>query len=126
MPNPDADGEWLMDKVGAYSSPLDQVDGSGKGLSYVTSGLAYVTAAQPPQTLVVESLDAGLVRWGAPMPFPTPLRGNVSLAEGASFVLFENVWNTNFLFWWPYVGAAEATPDGLHADAVFRWRFHLP
>ena len=22
--------------------------------------------------------------------------------------------------------AAEATPDGLHADAVFRWRFHLP
>ena len=59
------------------------------------------------------------------MPFPTPLRGNVSLAEGASFKLFENVWNTN-LFWWPYVGAAEATPDGLHADAVYRWRVRLP
>ena len=65
--------------------------------------------------MIVESLDAGLVRWGTPLPFPTPLRcvlksmlrpcfrsifrlkidsrsrGNVSLEEGASFVLFDNV-----------------------------------
>jgi hypothetical protein len=131
----------MMDKLGEYSSPLDQADGAGKGLQYVTSGLAYVPKhlqrqhAQPPQqqpqqqpqqhALLIESPDAGLVRWGVPLPFPTPLRGNVSLAEGASFVLFDNAWNTNFLYWWPFLGAEEATPDGLHANALFRWRLHL-
>ena len=42
--------------------------------------------------LLVESPDVGLVRWGEPLPFPTPLRGNVSLAAGASFVVFDNAW----------------------------------
>ena len=144
---------WMMDKLGEYSSPLDQMDGAGKGLQYVTSGLAYVSNLEPrdlatnatapdaldapdapnahqgdaavEQVLLVESPDAGLVRWGDLLPFPTPLRGNVSLAEGASFVLFDNAWNTNFLYWWPFVGADEATPDGLHADAIFRWKLHL-
>ena len=33
----------MMDKLGEYSSPLDQADGAGKGLQYITSGLAYVS-----------------------------------------------------------------------------------
>ena len=43
----------------------------------------------------------------------------------AAQVLFANPWNTNFLYWWPFVGAEEATADGLHASALFRWRLHL-
>jgi hypothetical protein len=105
VPNPDRSpgsepGEGLMDKVGEYSSPLDQADGAGKGLQYVTSGLAYAeptasgssgssgsagpagpagsTGSAEPRSshdvMIVESLDAGLVRWGTPLPFPTPLR----------------------------------------------------
>eukprot|EP01043_Picozoa_sp_COSAG02_P041429 COSAG02_NODE_3433_length_6750_cov_29.777477_3_plen_925_part_00 len=153
LPNPDrmdnshssaSAGRWMMDKLGEYSSPLDQVDGAGKGLQYITSGLAYVSSdvssetvsngtelgrpqfdASREQVLLIESPDVGLVRWGEPLPFPTPLRGNVSLAAGASFVVFDNAWNTNFLYWWPFVGAEEATADGLYASAIFRWRLHL-
>jgi hypothetical protein len=121
-----------MDKVGEWVRPNDMVDGAGKGLQFVHSGLAYASSSRPAGNgsgsgaLLLGSLDAPLVRWGEPLPFPTPLRGSVSTAEGPSFVLHDNAWNTNFLFWWPFAGGAETAADGVHANMLFRFDMQLP
>ena len=49
-----------------------------------------------------------------------------STGSGPSFVLFDNAWNTNFLFWWPFEGAVESQDGGLHADVRYRFSLHLP
>ena len=125
-----------MDKLGQWTLPQDMADGSGKGLQYLRSGLAFVPSGGSMNEMrngdadgsgiMLQSLDAPLVRWGAPLPFPTPLRGNISTSGGPSFVLFDNVWNTNFLFWWPFEGADESQDGGMHADVQYRLALHLP
>jgi len=48
-------------------------------------------------------LDSALVSVGPPSPFPTPLaRPDTSL--GVHFALVGNIWNTNYPFWYPFVG----------------------
>ena len=83
-------------------------------------GLAY---GDSTSALIVSSEDAAVVRWGETLlPFPTPISSELTLGpSGASFVLFDNAWNTNFCFWWPFAGGAEVTADKLHADAVFHF-----
>jgi hypothetical protein len=39
-------------------------------------------------TVFFESLDAAVVRWDRPAPFPTPLHTQPDLSFGASFLLF--------------------------------------
>ena len=95
-------GEWLMDKLGEWTSPLDQADGASRGLHFVQSG---VTFGDAHSAVMVGSEDVPLARWSYGsnvaeqlVPFPTPLRGSnlVSTPEQVSFVLFNNAWNTNF------------------------------
>ena len=84
---------WSMDKLGEPVSPLDVADGASKGLHAVLSGVNF-TAHGSKQTVFFESLDAAVVRWDAPAPFPTPLHRQPDLSFGASFLLFDNIWNT--------------------------------
>ena len=109
-----------MDKIGTRTSRADQAPGAGKGLQYVQSGVAYGDSAS---AVMVTSEDVGVVRWGeALLPFPTPVTSELRLGpSGASFVLFDNAWNTNFCLWWPFEGGAEVSADKLRADAVFHF-----
>ena len=55
-----------------------------------------------------ESLDAGLVGfvpngYDSFTPFQTPLDVEPNLDDGVGFVLFDNVWNTNYPLWYPFV-----------------------
>ena len=101
-----------MDKLGQLVSPFEVCDGGTKGLHGLTSGLLFfrqnktnIPPANRQERLFFSSLDAGLVVWGRPDPFPTPLHGDIRPlvnAEGASIMLFNNVYNTNYVVWWPY------------------------
>ncbi len=83
------DGEsWEHSVLGEWSSPLDVADGACKGLHFVSEDGVRARGA-----LQIESIDTGLLRWDAPLPFPTPLHRDVNLSQGASFCLHNNIWN---------------------------------
>lgn len=108
-----------MDKLGEWVSPLETVDGAPKGLHGVTTGVKF--ARREPGGAVRHaffgSKDTAAVAWGPPTPFPTPIHTDPDLDEGASFLLFDNILNTNYVFWWPYDIPAEQST----ADIVYRF-----
>lgn len=110
---------WAVDKHSQWVSPLELVDGAPKGLHGLTTGVKYARmAADGTQRHVFfESKDAAMVAFDSPTPFPTPIHDQPNLAEGASFLLWDNIWNTNYIFWWPYDTPAEQTS----ADIAFRF-----
>ena len=104
--NPALGGDWFMDKLGERVSPLEVVDGGSRGLHGITSGVLYEmpsdgSAAKTNMSVFIESLDAGIVVWSKPDPFPSPIHKQPDLNEGVSFMLFNNVWNTNYQYWYP-------------------------
>jgi len=95
---------WGMDKMGELVSPLNLVDGGSKGLHGVSSGVLFARRDTINSTAweraFFTTVDAGIVSWGSPDPFPTPIHDQPDLSYGASFLLFDNIWNTNCE--WPY------------------------
>ena len=59
-----------------------------------------------PDVVHVKSLDAGLVCVSHPNPFPVPPPTDWTRG-GASFVLYDNIWSTNFIQWFPYLPGEE-------------------
>ena len=61
-----------------------------------------------PRTMTVEALDSGVVCLGEPNGFPIhlsdtdPWRPPDVARHGASTMLFNNLWNTNYVMWQPY------------------------
>jgi len=103
-PMPESDqimGEWLMDKMNEWVSPLDVADGASHGVHGISSGLSFTRSTG--KNIFFGTPDTALVRWGNPMPTPMPLIGPPELSNGASFPIFANVyWNTNYPFWMPF------------------------
>jgi len=97
--------------------PEDVVDGGSKGLHGVSSGVNF--ARPDGSSLFIKTLDAPIVSWGGANPFPTPVHGDVDMDIGVNFILWNNLWNTNYIMWWPY----DTPPDKPYAD--FRYRFSL-
>ena len=92
-----------MDKLSEWVSPLEVVDGGSKGLHGITTGVRYNGANSSASSLRADSLDAGLVVWGPPDPFPSPIHTEPDMSAGASFMLWDNIWNTNYINWFPFV-----------------------
>ena len=88
-----------MDKLGEWVDPLDVVDGASRGLHAVSTGVEFRRAKS---RLFFETLDAPIVRWDTPLPFPTPTKRQPDLGFGAAFLLHDNIWNTNYPFWYPW------------------------
>eukprot|EP01060_Flectonema_neradi_P008892 TRINITY_DN16358_c0_g1_i1.p1 TRINITY_DN16358_c0_g1~~TRINITY_DN16358_c0_g1_i1.p1 ORF type:complete len:787 (+),score=184.52 TRINITY_DN16358_c0_g1_i1:36-2396(+) len=109
--------QYFMDKLGFWTNPHDVLDGSGKGLHGITTGVAY---SSDTDGLFFESLDATLLRWGHGLyPFASPMSGDVPLEEGFAFLLHDNSWNTNYPFWFPFTDAS----DPHNGDS--KWDFAL-
>ena len=87
-----------MQKLDSWLRPEETLDGGAKGLHAVSdTGLRCVRDVGGVSTqLTVGSLDAALLRWGEPTPFPNPCLGPVDTTE-ASYVLFNNMYNTNYV-----------------------------
>ena len=86
------DNTLTVDRCEQWVSPLNSVDGAPHGLHGIDTGVLFT---QRDASLFFESLDAGLVAWGGAQPFPTPIHSQPNLTEGASFVLWDNLWNVS-------------------------------
>jgi len=91
-----------MDKFGEGVSPLNVHMNGSAHLHNVWSGMS-VTVQTPsgPRGMIVSTLDSGLVCFGSPTPFPVPLSAP-DPTVGFSVNLFNNIWGTNYVMWYPY------------------------
>eukprot|EP00035_Acanthoeca_spectabilis_P023764 m.450846 g.450846 ORF g.450846 m.450846 type:complete len:766 (+) comp20055_c0_seq1:144-2441(+) len=103
-------GTWEMDKLGTPVNPLDVADGASKGMHCITSGVQFKGS---DGTVFFGSPDVALARWDDPLPFPTPIHRQPDLSKGVAWNLYNNIWNTNYPFWFPFV------PE----DATTKYRF---
>ena len=117
--------DWFMDKLGEYVDATDIMRGGSGGVSSIGSGVlcsrpcnssAAGSSGQQPERehMFVRSLDVAVVHWGssgrAPghgmLPAGAGLDGQpwtqsyADISTGVHFVLFDNVWNTNYIYWW--------------------------
>jgi hypothetical protein len=87
---------WHMDKLGEPVSPLDVVINGNRKLHAVNMGLSY---QDETGGLLIETLDAPLVAPGDRSLLDFNNR-QPALSRGVHFLLFNNVWGTNFPMWY--------------------------
>lgn len=112
-------GDWAMDKAGSFVKPSDVVRGGSRGLHAVRNGVNYRVNANT--SLFLRSLDAPVVSWDGADPYPKPVQtmpDSVFEGVGAHFVLFDNLWDTNYVYWQPY-------DDTTSPMGHLRYRFRL-
>ena len=63
--------------------------------------------------------DPRLLLMVAVRPFPTPIHGAPDMTNGIHYLLYDNFWNTNYVFWWPY------GTDANQAHMLFRFGVEL-
>ena len=113
-----AAGAWAMDKLGEWVDPLDVIDGAARGLHAVSTGVEFRPSSKGANDRIFfETLDAPIVRWDAPLPFPTPTKRQPALGNGTAYLLHDNIWNTNYPFWYPWAAG--------DANLRFRFAVHL-
>ena len=113
-------------KLGTYVDALDVVrrgaanffpaDGMRLHTRNISTGRAIVAT--------VTSLDALIVGIGEPWPFPTRESEKPEGAPHFGWNLFNNIWGTNFVMWFPFAG----TPLTGWADGdnvTFRFTAHF-
>merc|ERR1719329_1044525 len=104
-----------MFKLEQRMDPLDVQIGGSQHL-HVVSDSGIEARQQDGSRLAMRPLDAGLVCFGQPTAFPTPTDQLPNITEhGASFVLWNNVWGTNYVQWFPFDAK----------DATFRQRWMI-
>jgi hypothetical protein len=89
-------GNWMMEKMGKWISPLDVIHNGNRKLHAVESG---VLSLDGKRRFFIETLDAPLVAPGE----PSLLNFNneqPALVKGWHFNLYNNVWGTNFPMWY--------------------------
>jgi hypothetical protein len=92
----------VLDKLGSEISIFnDQSSVMNNGSQHLHGVLSGVKLVQPSAkvTVTIESLDSTVVNLGLPTPFPT---GKYDLLDGLSFNLFNNIWGTNYIMWYPF------------------------
>ena len=92
---PEAEG-WRMDKLGQSISPLEVIHHGNRRLHAIGTGVTYRDRLGG---LAMESLDAALVAPGDPALLDFSDR-QPALAGGMHFLLYNNVWGTNFPMWY--------------------------
>lgn len=122
--NTGASGQWSQSVLGQWADPNDVAAGGAHGLHYVddegvrfspsassSSSSALSSSGKTPPSLQVRAIDAGLLRWSQPLPFPTPLTtlSAADLAVGPAFCVHNNIWNTNYPFYFPFDGDNDAS-----------------
>jgi hypothetical protein len=53
-------------------------------------------------SVVFQSPDTPLVSLGAHTAFPVPFTAP-DMTQGFSFLLYNNIWGTNYVMWYPYL-----------------------
>jgi hypothetical protein len=87
---------WTMDKLGQAVAPLDVVRNGNRHLHAVGKGVHY---RDGDAALAIETLDAPLVAPGKQSLLDFDNR-RPPLRNGMHFLLYDNVWGTNFRMWY--------------------------
>jgi hypothetical protein len=95
-PRVENSNQWKMEKLGQLVSPLAVVKDGNRSLHAVNGGLHYAGA---DGTARIETADAPLVAPGRPALLQHTNRF-ASLENGFHFLLYNNIWGTNFPMWY--------------------------
>lgn len=109
---------WHVSKVGHLVDPGNVVLNGSQYVHAVDNGVYFTKITG--NGLQFHTFDVPLVsiatKTRAPYPFPVPLRPiSQTDVTGVAFTLYNNIWNTNYILWYPY----------LAQDDNFKARFQL-
>lgn len=90
---------WSMDKLGGLVNPFNIV----KNGSLHQHGIHdFVINRDGNRYIRIETVDSAVVSPMTPIPFPSPLN-HIEEKGGMHFNLFNNIWGTNYIMWYPYL-----------------------
>ena len=138
--NPDVASTAAFDvnKLGSWIDTKVVVNGGSKHLHNIVSTGAGLrireSTATSTRTMAVECWDAGVVNLGELNAYPSPVNVTADTAAfGSSVVLWDNLWGTNYVMWWPfeqpppapYASSQELFPAAWNANMVSRFNITL-
>ena len=97
----DRGASWSAKSLGAWVDSADIVDGGSKRLFGAN---ALRVGLEGSSKFEVASMDALVASFGELNAYPTPTNSSADTdMYGASHVLWDNLWGTNYVQWWPFV-----------------------
>lgn len=92
----DAGKSWLVEKLGSLVSPDDVFLNGSQFIHHTWVG------AGRPGGVWLHTPDSGLLSVGTTRMLPYPLKPETTRTDaGVAVNLYNNMWGTNFLQWWP-------------------------
>ena len=124
------DIEWEACRLGQWIGTRDIVDGGSKHLYGVTDNGTRATNLKTNSIMSVSSLDSPVTTFGFDTAYPSSTHKDPNVNSfGTSFVLWDNLWGTNYVLWWPfeappleYVNSATYFPEGWNNNFVSRYQ----
>lgn len=93
----DTNGLWFADKLGEWVASNEIVPGGSQHLQGVMEKGLRWNASDGKHTMTIGSVDAGLGNFGELTAYPSPVNTSADTNTfGSSFVLFDNLWGTNY------------------------------
>ena len=118
QPVPSNDMSWKLHKLGQLIDPLNVILNGSQRQHAVDKGVYYTDSNG--KGLEILSYDVALVNVLTPQhyvsPIPLPLKP-LSEVTGMAFNLFNNVWDVNWIFWYPF--------ERRDLDQKFRFRINI-
>eukprot|EP00039_Didymoeca_costata_P022315 m.4244 g.4244 ORF g.4244 m.4244 type:complete len:806 (-) comp2940_c0_seq1:86-2503(-) len=118
-----------LEKLGSFVDALDVVNRGAVNFFPADAIRVNKTGEQKDKTdgaitsITVASLDAPILGVGPSWPFPTRDSEQVEGAPNSAFNLYNNIWGTNYVFWYPYAGKPGDFFDG--EMATFRFDIRI-
>ena len=95
--------KWEASRIREWEGIDNIIDGGSKHLYGVTDDGIKATNIKTKGTMSVSSFDSNVASFGAESAYPSPTYSNPDVSnEGVSFVLWDNLWGTNYILWWPF------------------------
>ncbi|KAH9512451.1 hypothetical protein Btru_039618 [Bulinus truncatus] len=99
------DGAWSLSKMGQSIDPCNVVLNGSQYVHGVDTGISLRNTSG--HGIQILSRDVPIVLIGTTdrldVPFPVPLHPfKCSSIQTMSFNIYNNIWNTNYIFWYPY------------------------
>lgn len=124
QPPPQESYKWLLYKLGSFVSPHHVVLNGSQYLHGVGDHGTFFCQKDnirvcAEEGMGVYSKDVPIVAISTknhpPNPFPVPLAPFTDYVKGISYMLYNNMWDTNYIYWYPY----------MKMDRNFKARFEI-
>lgn len=87
----------VVSKLGQLINITEVVKNGSKHVHFSDHGVRYVDTPK----LSFSARDTGVVAIGGTNVFPVPM-ATPDPSQGFAFNIFNNIWGTNYIMWWPY------------------------